>query len=127
MKETFYNGAQGNLSLHVATVTLAALAQNDTVKLMENLPVGTEITGVRNIAAALGASSAYKVDLVDKAGGSTALLASTTSTSATSGIKPLKPIYIGDQGVSDVVLTSNSTGAATGEVTFAIEYRFKGY
>lgn len=127
MKETFYNGAQGNLSLHVATVTLAALGEDETLNLMENLPIGTEITGIRYIGAALGASTAYKVDLVDKSGSSTALLASTTSTSATSGIKPLKPVYIGDQGISDVVLTNSSTGDASGEVTIAIEYRFKGY
>lgn len=127
MKNVFYKGAQGNLSLHVMTISLAALAASGTQALETELPIGTEIVGVRNIGAALGANTAYKVDLVDKSGGSRAILAATTSTSATSGIKPLTPVYIGDEGVSDLILTNTGTGVANGEVTIALEYRFKGY
>lgn len=127
MKNVFYKGAQGNLSLHVMTISLAALAASGTQALETELPIGTEIVGVRYNAAALGASTAYKVDLVDKSGGSRAILAATTSTSVTAGIKPLTPVYIGDEGVSDLILTNTGASAATGEVTIALEYRFKGY
>lgn len=127
MKSAFYKGAQGNLSLHTVTVTLAALAASGTQALSTELPIGTEITGVRFNGEALGASTGYKVDLVDKAAGSRVVLAATVSTGATAGILPLKPIYIGDEGVSDLILTNTGASAATGEVTIGIEYRFKGY
>jgi len=127
MKNVFYKGAQGNLSLHVMTISLAALAASGTQALETELPIGTEVVGVRYNAEALGASTAYKVDLVDKSGGSRAILAAITSTSVTAGIKPLAPVYIGDEGVSDLILTNTGASAATGEVTIALEYRFKGY
>ena len=127
MKSVFYKGAQGNLSLHVASVTLVALAAAGTVALETELPIGTEITGVRFNVEALGASTGYKVDLVDKSGGSRVVLAATVSTGVTAGVKPLKPLYIGDEGVSDLILTNTGGSAASGEVTIGIEYRFKGY
>ncbi len=49
MKETFYRGAQGNLSLHVLTLSLAALAAGSTVIAAEQLPIGTQVTGIRVI------------------------------------------------------------------------------
>jgi hypothetical protein len=127
MRNTFYKGAQGNLSLHVMTIALAALAGSGAKVLESELPIGAEITGVRFNGEALGSGTAYKVDLVDKAGGSRPILAATTSTGITAGMKPLKPIYIGDEGVCDLILTNSGASAATGEVTIAIEYRFKGY
>ena len=127
MKSTFYKGAMGNLSLHTVTVALSALSVSATEVLAEFLPVGTEVTGVRVISEALGASTAIKVDLVDKAGATKAVLPSTATTSAVTSVTPLKPVYIGDEGESDLVLTNSGTGVATGEVTIQLEYRFKGY
>jgi hypothetical protein len=127
MKRTFYKGAMGNLSLHTVTVSLAALAASAKKVLESELPIGAEITGVRFNVDALGASTAFKVDLVDKSGGSRAILAATTSVSATSGINSIKPVYIGDEGVCDLVLQNTGTGPASGEVSISIEYRFKGY
>lgn len=127
MKSTFYKGAMGNLSLHTVTVALSALAVSATEVLAEFLPVGTEVTGVRVISEALGASTAIKVDLVDKAGATKAVLPSTATVSAVTSVTPLKPVYIGDEGESDLVLTNSGTGVATGEVTIQLEYRFKGY
>jgi multisubunit Na+/H+ antiporter MnhB subunit len=126
MKETFYKGAMGNLSLLSVTVALSALAANGTKVLHDKLPIGTQVTGIRHITAALGGSTAIKVELVDPANTKTELLAVTT-TSADVGNTPLKPTYIGDQGASDLVLTNTGGSAATGEVTIQLEYRFKGY
>ncbi len=127
MNEAFYKGAQGNLSLHVVTITLAALAGAASSVLSSRLPIGTEIVGVRYNSANLGAGTGIKIDVVDQAGASTSVLAATTTTAVVSGIKPLKPIYISDNGPSDLVLTNSGASAATGEVTIGIEYRFKGY
>lgn len=127
MKSTFYKGAMGNLSLHTVTVALSALAVSATKVLAEFLPVGTEVTGVRVISEALGTATAIKVDLVDKAAGSKPVLPSTSTVSAVTSVTPLKPVYIGDEGESDLVLTNSGTGVATGEVTIQLEYRFKGY
>lgn len=126
MKEPFYNGTHGNLSLHIVTVTLAALATNGTKMLADKLPIGTEIVGIRHITANLGATTAIKVEAIDASATATELLTVTT-TAADVGVTPLKPLYIGDNGPSDLVLTSTGAGAATGEVTIALEYRFKGY
>jgi hypothetical protein len=127
MKTPFYKGAQGNLSKHIVTVALSALAVSGTKVIAESVPLGTEITSVTVIGEALGADTAYSIALVDREEKSTMLITSTTSTSATSKVVPLKPIYVGDEGPSDIVLTNQGTGAATGEVTVHIEYRFVGY
>lgn len=127
MKSTFYKGAMGNLSLHVVTVSLAALAVAGSVIAEELLPVGTEVTGVRLVSANLGANTAIKLDLVDKADNEKSVLASTTTTAAKAVFVPIKPVYIGDEGPSDLVLTNSGTATATGEVTIQLEYRFKGY
>lgn len=127
MKSTFYKGAAGNLSLHVVTVALSALAVAGSVIAEELLPVGTEVTGVRLVSANLGANTAIKLDLVDKADNAKSVLASTTTTAAKAVFVPIKPVYIGDEGPSDLVLTNSGTGVATGEVTIQLEYRFKGY
>ncbi len=117
----------GNLSLHVVTVSLAALAVAGSVIAEELLPVGTEVTGVRLVSANLGANTAIKLDLVDKADNEKSVLASTTTTAAKAVFVPIKPVYIGDEGPSDLVLTNSGTATATGEVTIQLEYRFKGY
>ena len=126
MKETFYKGAMGNLSLLSITVSLGALAASGTKVLHDKLPIGTQITGIRHITANLGTSTAIKVELVDPADTKTELLTVTT-TSVKIGAIPIKPFYIGDQGASDLVLTNTGTNPATGEVTIQLEYRFKGY
>ena len=126
MKETFYKGAMGNLSLLSITVSLSALAANGTEVLADKLPIGTQVVGVRHTSAALGANTEVTVALVDKAGASTSLLVATT-TSASASVAPVKPVYIGDNGASDLVLTNTGTADATGEVTVQLEYRFKGY
>jgi len=126
MRKPFYRGAQGNLSLHVMTVSLVALAAGGTKVLAEHLPIGTEIVGIRHITANLGSSTAIKVELVDKADAKAELLTVVT-TSAKNGNTPLKPVYIDDNGPSDLVLTNTGGSAATGEVTIQLEYRFKGY
>lgn len=126
MKETFYKGAMGNLSLLSVTVALSALAANGTKVLHDKLPIGTQIVGIRHVTANLGASTAIKVELIDPANTKTELLTVTT-TSADNGSKVLKPLYIGDKGASDLVLTNSGGGQATGEVTIQLEYRFKGY
>ena len=127
MKQSFYKGAMGNLSLHTVTVALSALAVAGTKVLEKDIPIGAEITGVRLINGALGASTAVKVDLVDHDDNAKAVLASQVTTSAGAQFIPIKPVYVGVEGESDLVLTNSGTGAATGEVTVQLEYRFKGY
>lgn len=127
MKETFYKGAMGNLSLLSVTVALAALAADGTEVLADKLPIGTQVVGIRKITGALGANTAIKVELSDASATKTVLLASAATTSAGNVSNALKPVYIGDNGPSDLVLTNTGTGAATGEVTIQLEYRFKGY
>lgn len=126
MKETFYKGAMGNLSLLSCTIALSALAVSGSKVLADKLPIGTQVVGIRHITDALGASTKVKVELVDAANAKTELLEVTT-TSADAGATPIKPVYIGDNGPSDLVLTNSGTGAATGEVVIQLEYRFKGY
>ncbi|MGR3982468.1 hypothetical protein [Pseudoalteromonas sp. 1181_04] len=125
-KETFYKGAQGNLSLHVVTIALATLAADSSVVATDNLPIGTQITGVRIVNAALGADTEVTVQIADREGNSTDLAVFDT-VAAGNGSAFIKPIYIGDEGPSDLVIENSGTGAATGEVTIQLEYRFKGY
>ena len=127
MRETFYNGAQGNLSRHIVTVALATFAASAEKVVSKALPVGTEIVGVNVIHENLGANTAVKLDLVNQSNAKTELLASTTTTSAGTVVEPLKPVYIGEDGPSDLVLTNSGTGEANGEVTLQVDYRFKGY
>lgn len=126
MKETFYKGAQGNLSLHVAVIGLAAVASGGTVVAAENLPIGTQITGVRIINEALGADTEVTVQIADREGNSTELAVFDTTSAGNSG-EFIKPVYIGDEGPSDLVIENSGTAAATGEVVVQLEYRFKGY
>lgn len=126
MKETFYRGAQGNLSLHVLTLSLTALASGSTVIAAEQLPIGTQVTGIRVINSALGADTELTTKLVDSKGTETELSVIDT-VSAGTDVTPVKPIYIGDTGPSELVIENSGTGAATGEVTLQLEYRFKGY
>jgi hypothetical protein len=99
MKETFYRGAAGNLSLHLVTISLAALATEATKVVTDSLPIGTQITGVRIVNEALG-----------------------TGTKLTA-----QPVYIGDEGPSDLVVKNTGSSAATGEALLQLEYRYKGY
>ncbi len=126
MRETFYKGAQGNLSLHVASVMLAGLGVGASVTLSEQLPIGTQITGVRVLNDALGADSEITIRLSDKDNSKTSLIEVDTVNSG-SAVVPVKPVYIGDNGPSDLELLSSGAGAATGEVTVQVEYRFTGY
>jgi len=126
MKETFYQGAQGNLSLHVVAVSLAALAAGGTVVANTELPIGTQITGVRIINDALGANTEATVQIADREGNSTDLAVFDTA-SAGNGGAYIKPVYIGDEGPSDLVIENSGSAAATGDVTIQLEYRFKGY
>ena len=126
MNETFYKGAHGNLSLHIVTVALSTLAANETKLLVEGLPIGTEIVGIRHVTETLGASTEIKVELVNNTGDKTELL-SVATTSKDAGFIPLKPVYVDDDGPSDLILTNTGSGSATGEVMIGIEYRFKGY
>lgn len=126
MKETFYKGAQGNLSLHVAVIGLAAVASGGTVVAAENLPIGTQITGVRIINEALGADTEVTVQIADREGNSTELAVFDTTAAGNSG-EFIKPVYIGDEGPSDLVIENSGSAAATGEVIVQLEYRFKGY
>jgi hypothetical protein len=125
MKETFYIGAHGNLSLYVAKVMLSGMASAGVKVLAEGLPIGTEIVGIRHITDNLGAGTGIKVELIDASASTTELL-SVTTTAADSGVKVLSPVYISDDGPSDLVLT-NTGSEATGEVVIQLEYRFKGY
>jgi len=126
MKETFYKGAQGNLSLHVATVMLAGLSTGTAIVLSDNLPIGTQVTGVRVVNDALGADSEITVRLSDKDNSKTTLAVIEGDTAGAT-FTPIAPVYIGDDGPCDLELLSSSTGAATGEVVVQLEYRFKGY
>lgn len=126
MKETFYKGAQGNLSLHVAVIGLAAVASGGTVVAAENLPIGTQITGVRIINDALGADTEVTVQIADRESNSTDLAVFDTAAAGGSGAY-VKPVYIGDEGPSDLVIENSGSAAATGEVIVQLEYRFKGY
>lgn len=126
MNQQFYKGAQGNLSLHLSSVVGLSLAAGASHTLDENLPIGVQVTGVRVINDALGANTELTVQLVDHAGNATDLAAvSTVSADAT--VTPTKQFYIGDQGLSDLVIKNTGTGAAAGDVTVQLEYRFKGY
>ena len=126
MRETFYKGAAGNLSLHVVTLSLAALAANSTVVASSELPVGTQITGVRIINDALGANTELTVQVVDHSGVEKDLAEFTTTSEGNEGAF-IKPVYIGDEGPSDLALKNTGTAAATGEVVVQLEYRYKGY
>lgn len=123
MREVFYNGAHGNMSVHVANATVN-LNANDSAILIEGMPIGTEIIGIKHITANLGASTTAKIELVDNVDSKTTLINITTS-AADVGSTPLKPIYI-DKGPCDLLFT-NKTGSAVGEVYIQLEYRFKGY
>lgn len=126
MKSPFYKGAQGNFSLHTIVVSLSGLAASAKQTIEEQLPIGTELVGIRHITPNLGALTAIKIESVDAANTATELLTVTT-TAADIGVTPLKRLYIGDTGPSDIVLTNTGTGPATGEVQIELEYRFKGY
>lgn len=126
MKETFYKGAAGNLSLHLVTLSIAALAANATTIASESLPIGTQITGVRIINDALGAGTELTVQVVDHSGGEKDLTVFDTA-SAGNASEFVKPVYIGDEGPSDLVVKNTGSAAATGEVIIELEYRYKGY
>ncbi|MDN3390861.1 hypothetical protein [Pseudoalteromonas sp. APC 3691] len=126
MKETFYKGAAGNLSLHLVTLSIAALAANATTIASESLPIGTQITGVRIINDALGADTELTVQVVDHSGGEKDLTAFDTASAGNAGVF-VKPVYIGDEGPSDLVVKNTGSAAATGEVVLQLEYRYKGY
>lgn len=126
MKETFYKGAAGNLSLHLVTLSIAALAANATTIASESLPIGTQITGVRIINDALGADTELTVQVVDHSGGEKDLTAFDTASAGNEGAF-VKPVYIGDEGPSDLIVKNTGTAAATGEVVLQLEYRYKGY
>ena len=126
MKETFYKGAAGNLSLHVATISLAALAVDATAIASDGLPIGTQITGVRIINDALGTGTELTVQVVDHSGGEKDLAAFNTASAGNAGAF-VKPVYIGDEGPSDLVVKNTGSAAATGEAVIQLEYRYKGY
>ncbi|MBH0034620.1 hypothetical protein I6F43_07985 [Pseudoalteromonas sp. NZS71_1] len=126
MKETFYKGAAGNLSLHLVTLSLAALAANATTVASDGLPIGTQITGVRIINEALGTGTELTVQVVDHSGGEKDLTVFDTA-SAGNASEFVKPVYIGDEGPSDLVVKNTGSAAATGEVIIELEYRYKGY
>lgn len=126
MKETFYKGAAGNLSMHSVTLALSALAVSGVAVASANLPIGTQITAVRIINEALGADTEVTAQVVNRNGDSTDLAAFST-VAADNGVTYIKPHYIGDEGPSDLVVKNTGTGAATGEVILQIEYRYKGY
>ncbi|MGB1978585.1 MAG: hypothetical protein ACPHNW_13295 [Pseudoalteromonas tetraodonis] len=126
MKETFYKGAAGNLSLHLVTISLAALAANATTVVANSLPIGTQITGVRIVNDALGTSTELTVQVVDHSGGEKDLAAFDTA-SAGNASEFVKPVYIGDEGPSDLVVKNTGSSSATGEVVLQLEYRYKGY
>ncbi|NRA62141.1 MAG: hypothetical protein HRU25_14835 [Psychrobium sp.] len=125
MREPFYIGAQGNWSLHCVTASLNALAASGKQTLIQGVPIGTEITGIRHITGVLGADTAIKVELVNRSGSKELL--TVTTTSAKSGTKLLARHYIGDDGSSDLVVTNTGTADATGNVEIQLEYRYIGY
>ncbi|MBM7070878.1 hypothetical protein JQC92_02330 [Shewanella sp. 202IG2-18] len=124
-QETFYRGAAGNLSLLCIVVPIG-LAASEKQVIHADVPLGTEITGIRYANEALGANSGIKVELVD-VDDNTHTLLDVSGSSADSGVVPLKPIYLDGNSHSDLVLTNDGTGAASGEVVIQLEYRFKGY
>lgn len=126
MKETFYKGAAGNLSLHVVTLSIAALAANAVVVASEELPIGTQITGVRIVNDALGANTKLTAQVVSHGGDTSDLAEFDTAAEGNSGAF-VKPVYIGEEGPSDLVLKNTGTANATGEVVLQLEYRYKGY
>ena len=126
MKETFYKGAAGNLSLHLVTISLAALATEATKVVTESLPIGTQITGVRIVNEALGADTKLTAQVVTHSGDSADLVEFDTASAGNSGVF-IKPVYIGDEGPSDLVVKNTGSSAATGEVVLQLEYRYTGY
>ena len=126
MKETFYKGAAGNLSLHVVTLSIAALAANAVVVASEELPIGTQITGVRIVNDALGANTKLTAQVVSHADDTSDLAEFDTAAEGNAGAF-VKPVYIGEEGPSDLVLKNTGTANATGEVVLQLEYRYKGY
>ncbi|MDC9527609.1 hypothetical protein PSH54_19205 [Pseudoalteromonas sp. Angola-30] len=126
MKETFYKGAAGNLSLHLVTISLAALATEATKVVTESLPIGTQITGVRIVNEALGTGTKLTAQVVSHEGDTTDLVEFDTE-SAGNGGAFIKPAYIGDEGPSDLVVKNTGSSSATGEVVLQLEYRYTGY
>lgn len=126
MKQTFYKGAAGNLSLHLVTIALASLDVSATVVAEESLPIGTEITGVRIVNEALGANTKVTAQLVTHEGVATDLAQFDTASAGNAG-EFIKPVYVSDEGPSDLVIKNTGTAQATGEVVLQLEYRFTGY
>lgn len=126
MKETFYIGAHGNVSTHLVTLNLKALAAAESLAVVEGIPIGTQLIGVRYVTDDLGDNTGIKLELVDRHQTATELFSMAT-TSAKQGAKVIKPVYVSDSGPSDVVLTNTGSGSAAGEVHIQLEYRFKGY
>ena len=126
MKETFYKGAAGNLSLHLVTISLAALATEATKVVTESLPIGTQITGVRIVNDELGADTKLTAQVVTHSGDSADLVEFDTASAGNSGAF-IKPVYIGDEGPSDLVVKNTGTASASGEVVLQLEYRYTGY
>lgn len=120
-----YNGTHGNMSMAYNTITLKSQASG-TKLVMLDIPIGTRITGVRLVNAALGASVTLTVKLRVADGTETVLAASASGTSAKAAETLFSPIMIADNGPAKLIVEIGGA-AATGKIDAGIEYIAEGY
>ena len=112
-----YHGEEGNLSKVGGSYTFAADASGTIIQLRK-LPIGTKITGVEYVNAALGASVT-----LDIAVGATTLVSALACATAGYGYRPVADALL----AADSFLTVTVGGAsATGAVTVRVMYEYVG-
>ncbi|WP_407330555.1 hypothetical protein [Enterovibrio sp. 27052020O] len=118
MHNRMYVGAQGNLSMAFAAVTLKAAAVATVVEMLD-VPIGISVTGVRVNTSGLGAGAKVDIKL-----GETLLEANVDVSAAASLSIALPTTYTEEKAV----LTATIKGAAaTGKLEINPEYVATGY
>lgn len=120
-----YNGTHGNMSMAINNITVKAQASG-TKLVMLDIPIGTRITGIRLMNAALGASVTLEPKLRVADGTETSLLASASGTSVKSQSAAIVPIMIADNGPAKLIVEIGGA-AATGRIDVGLEYIAEGY
>ena len=112
-----YHGEEGNQSKAGGDYTFAADASGTIIQLRK-LPLGTKITGVEYVNAALGTSVTLNIAV-----GATTLISALACASAGNGYRPVTDVTL----TADSFLTLTVGGAAaTGAVTVRVIYEFVG-
>jgi len=121
IKRQVYQGEDGNLSVEIGDITLAAAGNGAVGSVIEfiELPIGIQIVGVDIINEALGAGVTVAVSC-----GATVLVAAASKAAAGAATSPIFPYLTTDtQKVTAVI----AGAAATGKLSIAVRYRAIGY